>query len=368
MQAITIHAPGRINIIGEHTDYNDGWVLPAAINKGTSCTIKQTDSKHRVELVALDLQERFVFDIHDITRQPSGWQNYLLGVIAEIYKLRTDLRGFRAEFTGNVPIGSGMSSSASLECSLAVGLNRLFNLGFSDWEIIRICQAAEHHYVGTECGIMDQFASIKGKKDHAMLLDCQSLQYEYIPCSSPDYSWMLVNSEVHHSLADSEYNKRKSECLEGLSMLQVQHNNIESIRSISWDQLEQSKEKMHPKLYRRLHHVLSENQRVKTAGQALKTHQYDQLGALLYQSHRSLRDDYEVSCQELDFLVDCTRDWPHVLGSRMMGGGFGGCTINLVQRSMIADFKRAISQAYLHNFDIPCTMYEISIENGASEL
>lgn len=362
---IIAQSPGRINIIGEHTDYNNGFVLPAAIDKVTIVELEKNGTPSTCNFTAKNVDETFQFDLTDFQPLESGWQNYIMGVIAELQKLGAVFTGFNCSFEGNVPIGSGMSSSAALECSLAYGLNELFDLGFDKWQLIEASQMAEHNFVGIKCGIMDQFASVMGKKNHVMRLDCQSLEFEYFPFDLGDYQLLLLNSNVSHQLADSEYNKRREESGIGISILQRQFPTVQSLRDVTFDMLVTVKSEMTDIVYRRCKHVISESERVLQATQALLDRDFQQLGNLIYQSHHSLQYDYEVSCPELDYLSDWTRDKSYVLGSRMMGGGFGGCTINIVEKNKVNQLIEAISKDYKKQFGIDVTPYEVSIEDGA---
>lgn len=362
---ITAQAPGRINLIGEHTDYNDGFVLPAAIDRkmtvrahrnSTSSTVRLTDSKQ---------QQFFSFDLLDFSSLQQGWPNYIMGVVRELQQLGGVIGGFDAEFESNVPIGSGMSSSAALECSFATALNELFGLGFDKWQLIKASQHAEHNFVGMKCGIMDQFASMMGKKDHAMLLDCRSLTFQYYPLELGDYQLLLLNTNVSHSLASSEYNTRRVECEHGAAILQKEYPGIRNLRDVSLEQVLAQKDKMPEHIFRRCHHVVSENQRVLDATKALTTGDFKTLGELMYRSHFSLQNDYEVSCPELNFLVRQTLNKDYITGSRMMGGGFGGCTINLIEKAGVAAFVEDVSKTYCDHFGIDLTPIEVAIGDGA---
>ncbi len=366
--AITVQSPGRINLIGEHTDYNDGFVLPAAIDKKTVMRLKRNGTARQANVIASNLNESFSFDLQNLSPLPGGWQNYIMGVVHELQKLGASIQGFDAEFEGDIPIGGGMSSSAALECSLAFALNEMFDLGFDKWQLIRASQMAEHHFVGIKCGIMDQFASMMGKKGQVMLLDCRSLEYNYFPLELGGYQILLLNTNVSHSLASSEYNARRSECEEGIALLKKNYPEISNLRDVSLEQLVSHKDRIPERILRRCHHVVSENGRVLEATKALLGGDHAALGKLIYQSHFSLQNDYEVSCPELDFLVQQTIGKDCILGSRMMGGGFGGCTINVVEKSRVAEFVEEVSIKYSKRFGIDPTPYFVSIENGAGEV
>ncbi len=362
--SIAVQSPGRINIIGEHTDYNDGYVLPAAIDKKTVTRLRRNGSDSHCYLKASNLGETFSFDLRRMDRQPEGWQNYLLGVVDELQQLGCTLRGFDCEFYGEVPIGGGMSSSAALECSFIYGLNELFELGMDTFQMIKTAQKAENNFVGMKCGIMDQFASMMGRKDHVILLDCRSLEYQYFPLQMDGYQILLLNTNVSHSLASSEYNTRRYECEEGVAHLQKAFPEITSLRDARYDQLQQCRSAMPETVFRRCHHVVTEINRVLEATEALQRGKLAYLGELMYQSHDSLQNQYEVSCPELDFLVDRTREKNFILGARMMGGGFGGCTINIIEKSMRGPFVEEVSRQYFNHFGIDLTPFTIFIEDG----
>ncbi len=363
--AIKVKSPGRINIIGEHTDYNDGFVLPAAIDKATVVHLKKNGTASECSMIALNIGEVAYFDLNNFKPLKNGWQNYMLGVVHELQQIGAKLTGFDCEFGGNVPIGSGMSSSASLECCLAFALNELFELGFDKWQLIKASQMAEHNFVGIKCGIMDQFASMMGKKNHVMLLDCRSLEYQYFPFDLGDYQLLLLNTNVSHSLADSAYNNRRKECESGVKIIQEKHPAIKNLRDVTLDQLSTFKNSMPLTTFKRCYHVVAENQRVIEATEAMKNKDHQLLGELVYQSHFSLQNNYEVSCTELDFLVQLTLDKDYILGSRMMGGGFGGCTISIIKKDMVGIFKMHAAKAYKERFDKDLTPYTVSIEDGA---
>lgn len=363
---IIAQSPGRINIIGEHTDYNEGLVLPAAIDKHTTVQLKKNHDQSKCRVLAKNVDEVFEFELQDLKPLKKGWQNYVMGVVAELQRLGVVLSGFDGEIEGNVPIGSGMSSSAALESSLAYGLNELFELRLDPWQLIKVCQMAEHNFAGIKCGIMDQFASVMGKKNQVMLLDCRTLSYDYYPFDLGAYQVLLLNTNVAHALADSAYNTRREECEYGVHFFQKKYEGINSLRDVSVETLSAEMTKLPQKVAQRCRHVIGENDRVVAATRALVDKEYKILGELLYQSHDSLQHDYEVSCAELDFLVDQTKNKPYVLGSRMMGGGFGGCTINIIEKKWVEPFVEEISKRYKNQFGLETTPYSVSIGNGAS--
>ncbi len=365
-KTITAQAPGRINLIGEHTDYNEGFVLPAAIDKKTVFALQENGSEQLVNITALDVSERFSFELGSFQPLAHGWPNYVMGVVAELQKLGANMRGFDGQFHGNVPIGGGMSSSAALGCSLAVGLNELFGLGFDQWTLIKAAQMAEHNFANTKCGIMDQFASMMGKKDQVMLLDCRSLEFRYLPLDLGAYQLLLLNTQVAHSLAATAYNQRREECAQGVALLQQWFPEITSLRDVTPAMLQLDQDKMPLTIVRRCRHVVRENTRVLEAAASLVENDFQRLGTLMYQSHQSLQQDYEVSCPELDFLVQETLGKEFILGSRMMGGGFGGCTLNIITKSHAAQFVGETDEKYKKQFGINLSAYFIAIDAGAT--
>lgn len=366
MQSITTRAPGRINIIGEHIDYHDGYVLPAAVGCEVQMTVRNNDTPSTINATAKDLNETYSFDLSSYKPLSRGWQNYIMGVFHELEKLGANLKGCDLSFSSTVPMGAGMSSSAALECSLALALNELFNLNYSKVVLAQAAQMAEHNFVGIKCGIMDQFASMMGRANSALLLDCRSLEYEYFSLELGDYQLLLLNSNVSHELATSAYNDRRSTSEAGLAILKSLNPGINSFRDVTMNHLDCAESSMTKVMFRRCSHVVSEIRRTLDACDAMKTGDLDKLGRLIYGSHQSLMNDYEVTCIETDFLVNYTRDKPYVLGSRQMGGGFGGCTINLIHKDHAKSFSAAINQAYQEKFGKSTTPYIMDIADGAS--
>lgn len=362
--SIKVQSPGRINIIGEHTDYNDGFVLPAAIDKYMDMELSLNGSANQVNLHASQLNESYSFDLQHFSPIEGGWQNYLMGVVHELQALGGKIKGFDAKFSGDIPIGGGMSSSAALVCSLAYALNEIFELGFSKIELVQACQRGDHKFVGIRSGIMDQFASMMGKKERVMLLDCRSLEHKYYPLELGDYQVLLLNTNVSHTLASSEYNKRREECETGVSILQQDYPDITHLRDLTLEQLNQHRSALPSSIFQRCHHVVSENQRVMDAVAAMSVGDHNRLGQLLYASHFSLQLDYAVSCAELDFLVQDSLQREYILGSRMMGGGFGGCTINIIEKSKVDTYLDEIAPSYEKQFGRSLSSYSVSIEGG----
>jgi galactokinase len=363
VEPLVIFSPGRINFIGEHTDYNDGYVFPAAIDKGIYLALAA--SKNNTSMIrALDMDASYEFDISKLHKASgAAWQHYFLGIISELAHKGIHLQQVNVVFCGTIPIGSGMSSSAALENAFVYGLNALFDLGLSKEEMIFISQAAEHHYVGVKCGIMDQYASMFGKRDAAILLDCQTLESEVLFLQLPEIALVLINTNVKHKLSDSAYNKRREACERVAA-----HFQVASLRHLEQSDLETSKTDLDTDDYEKASYVLEENKRVLAFKEAVLRANYNEMGALMYQSHEGLRHKYEVSCKELDFLVDYGKDLNYVLGSRMMGGGFGGCTINLIRTERLAEFKRAVSNAYFEEFNRTCDFINVSLSDGTKRL
>lgn len=359
-------SPGRINLIGEHIDYNDGFVLPAAIDKGIYFALAPNGSD-LVNFYSIDFEEGFSTPLKGIGKN-SGWRNYLLGVLNEFLLLGKPVGGFDCVFAGDIPIGSGMSSSAAAEGGLAFAINDLYHFGLNRVELALLCQRAEHNFPGVQCGIMDQFANMMGKAGQVILLDCRDLQHRYFPLPADEYGIMLVNSMVKHSLASGEYNVRRQQCEEGLAVLRSEAG-IHSFRDIEDLQiLESCRKKMTEVTYRRCRYVIEEIARTKKAAVLLQQNNLPGFGELMFASHAGLRDGYEVSCPELDFLVETARNLPFVIGSRMMGGGFGGCTINLVRKSNEEIFANAIQSGYSVAFDIEAEVYAVEVGGGTGEL
>ena len=358
-EPLLIFSPGRINIIGEHTDYNDGFVFPAAVNKGIAAAIQKTDANNSTA-IALDLDSTIKFELDKIKPSKEGsWENYVFGVVAEIQNKNKVIGNFNIIFKGNIPGGAGMSSSAALENSVVFGLNELFDLGLTKHEMILISQKAEHNYVGVNCGIMDQYASMFGIKDHALHLDCRTVESNPYKIDFENHQLMLINTNVKHSLSDSAYNDRRSAC-ESVSELL----NIKALRDATEADLETVADKVTPANYQKALFVIQENNRTIKAAKAIEDNDLELLGALIYQSHEGLSNQYKVSCDELDFLVAQAKKNKHVLGARMMGGGFGGCTINLIDKSEAKAFAETASEAYKNEFNNECSVYFIELSEG----
>ncbi|WP_372794837.1 galactokinase [Lutibacter sp.] len=356
---IFIKSPGRINLIGEHTDYNEGFVFPAAINKGIITAIQKSDSDF-CTLISIDFNEEYTFSLKNLDPiKNGGWKNYILGVIAEIQKKGIEIKAFNIVFGGDIPIGSGLSSSAALENSIVYGLNELFKLGLTKKEMIFISQKAEHNYVGVRCGIMDQYASMFGEENRALFLDCRTFEATKINIDLKEYQLVLINTNVKHSLSESAYNDRRSVCEKVASLL-----NIFALRDASEEDLLQIKSKISEEDYQKSLYVVQENQRVQQAVEALKNNDILMLGKLLYESHNGLQNQYKVSCEELDFLVKKAKENLNVIGARMMGGGFGGCTINIISKKATPNFVKEVSELYHEKFNNECSIYFVEISEG----
>jgi galactokinase len=356
---LLVFSPGRINIIGEHTDYNDGFVFPAAVDKGIAAAIQKSDSGHSTA-IALDLDSTINFELDKLKPSKEGsWENYVLGVVAELQNRNIVVGDFNIIIKGNIPGGSGMSSSAALENSVVFGLNELFKLGLSKHDMILISQKAEHNYVGVNCGIMDQYASMFGIKNNALHLDCRTVESKPYEINFKNHQLMLINTNVKHSLSDSAYNDRRSAC-ESISELL----GVKALRDATEADLETIIDKVTPANYQKALYVIQENNRTVKAAKAIEDGDLETLGALIYQSHNGLSTQYKVSCDELDFLVEQAKKNKHVLGARMMGGGFGGCTINLVAKSEAKAFAETASKAYKNKFDKACSVYFIQLSDG----
>lgn len=360
-------SPGRINLIGEHTDYNGGFVFPGAIDKGMVAEIRLNGTE-KIRAYAIDLDEYAEFGFSNENEIPSqGWAKYIFGVCREIIKRGGKIGGFDTAFTGDVPLGAGMSSSAALESTYAYALNDLFSLGIDTFELAKIGQATEHNYVGVMCGIMDQFASLFGKKGSLMLLDCRSLEYEYYPFNPEGYKLVLLDSVVKHELASSAYNKRRQSCENVAAAIRKNHPEVEFLRDASMEMLEEVKGVVSEEDHMRAEYVIEEVQRVMDVCDALEKGDYETVGEKMYGTHHGMSKLYEVSCDELDFLNDIAKKCG-VTGSRVMGGGFGGCTINLVKEELYDAFVKEAFKAFKEKFGHEPKLYDVVISDGARKL
>jgi galactokinase len=359
-------SPGRINIIGEHTDYNAGFVLPAAINKEMYFAIAP-NTCNSFRFYAYDLQESSEISSSDIQIQTlKTWTNYLLGVVAQIKKRGISIPTVDVVIGSTIPVGAGISSSAAMECGFLFALNSLFSFQFSTIEMVQMAQMAEHEYAGVKCGIMDQFAVMHGKENHVIKLDCRSLEFSYSPLQLNDYTILLCDTAVKHSLASSEYNLRRAECEKGVSVISQHYNNnnINSLRDVSLEQLNHCAHLLSTLTIDRCSYVIEENIRLEKTCKAMDSNDLKTVGEMIFASHEGLKNKYEVSCKELDVLVDIARSTSGVLGARMMGGGFGGCTINIVHNDIVADFKQRVQKEYYLAYNKPENIIEVAICNG----
>ncbi len=358
-------SPGRINIIGEHVDYNDGYVLPAAIDKVICFAFEKTNSKTS-KIVAIDLDESFEINIDNpLTLNDAIWTNYFRGVLQQLKNKGIAIEGFNCVFSSAIPVGAGLSSSAALECGFLYGLNELFHLNIKPVDIALIGQSAEH-WVGINCGIMDQFASVMGKENQVIKIDCRTLEYEYHKADFSGYSLLLFDSNVKHSLFSSEYNQRRQECEQGLAILTDHFPEVTSFRYCTEAQIRSIKDKMTEDVFKRSYFAIKEIKRVTLACEALDRGDILTLGQLMFDTHEGLSKEYEVSCAELDMIVDTLKKESAVVGSRVMGGGFGGCTINLIKKGEEEAIKTKLTQLYQATFGIELKTYEVTISNGTS--
>ncbi|HET7000573.1 MAG TPA: galactokinase [Puia sp.] len=356
-------APGRVNLIGEHTDYNQGFVLPAAIDRNIWLAMAPNGKNH-LTVRALEYQEDYTFSLDDM-HPVKGWPTYLLGMIYMIMPEHRLPVGMDVVVTGNVPVGAGMSSSAALCSAFGLALNEFFHLGLSRMELALAGQKTEHQFANLQCGIMDQFASLHGKSGHLIKLDCRNLEYEYIPFDFPDIRLILVNSMVSHSLASSEYNLRRQQCNTGVEVLRKYDSNIHSLRDVGSELLENHKAELDSTVYKRCRFIIGENQRLLAGCDFLKQHDLEAFGRLMYASHDGLSNDYAVSCPESDFLVGAIKEMKGVKGARQMGGGFGGCIITLVENDSAEIFISGIQSSYEKKYGRIPDCYSTVISEGA---
>ena len=362
---LLVRSPGRVNLIGEHTDYNMGFVLPASINKAIYLGIQKRDDQE-IHLVSYDYNDHYESQLHNL--KPSGklWPDYILGVVEQMQKAGAKIGGFNLVFGGDIPTGAGLSSSAALECATGFALNELYKCGFSKMEIVKMGQAAENHFVGVNCGIMDQFASVFGREKQLIRLDCQSLEYAYIPFNDADIEIVLFDTQVKHSLASSAYNDRRAQCEKGVALIQAHHPEVKSLRDATEEMLLKYVKPINEETYNRCNYVVSEIQRLLDGCKDLENDDLETFGKRMFETHAGLRDLYEVSCPELDHLVNLVSNNPGVLGARMMGGGFGGCTINLMKKEAVEALISEVTAGYkkLTGKDVQVIIAQIG--NGTS--
>ncbi|MBL7725918.1 MAG: galactokinase [Chitinophagaceae bacterium] len=361
---IVVRSPGRINLIGEHTDYNEGFVLPAAIDKAVYVTIEKIEGA-KLYLHSIDFNESAEVELADIKPVFGHWSTYILGVVDQFLQKGQTVPGFKLGIYGNVPLGAGLSSSAAIECAVAFALNELLQSGFSRKELALIAQAAEHKYAGVKCGIMDQFASLFGKKDHVIRLDCRSLEYEYFPLELGEYEIVLFDTMVKHTLASSEYNIRRSQCEEGVMLIGQNYPSVHSLRDATVEMVNECIGEFET-AHRRCKFVVEENIRLQEGCTDLLNGNVEAFGKKMFATHEGLSKEYEVSCKELDYLVSYVKNNPDVIGARMMGGGFGGCTINIIQKDAVEGLVSKLTEAYAQNMGRELKYYLVSIEDGTT--
>jgi len=361
---LIIRSPGRINIIGEHTDYNNGFVLPAAIDKAAYFGVSLRDD-NEMHLMAADLSEDFSIRISELKPVANiNWPNYILGPVAQFQKKGITLKGFNAILMSDVPIGAGLSSSAAVECATTFAFNELLDIRLENIELVKMSQMAEHEYAGVKCGIMDQFACIMGKKDHVIKLDCHSLEYQYLPFKLEGYKILLLNTNVKHSLGSSQYNARLEECEQAVEWVKENVPDVQCLRDVSETMLDKYVFPKNKLIDKRGRFIIQEIQRLQKACEDLQKGDLNALGKKMYLTHEGLSNMYGVSCKELDYLVAAVKNNNAVLGARMMGGGFGGCTINLVKEDAIESITSGLQIRYESEMKLPLTYYVTTIENG----
>ena len=360
-------SPGRINLIGEHTDYNNGFVFPGAVEQGIIAEVKPNGTR-KVRAYSIDLKDYTEFLLDDEQGPRATWARYIFGVCREMMALGVPVEGFNTAFAGDVPLGAGMSSSAALESTFAYALNDLWGDNkIEKMELARVGQRTEHKYVGVNCGIMDQAISVLGKKGALLRLDCRSGEYEYFPWTPKGYQLLLVNSCVKHQLVGSPYNERRLSCEKVASVIAKKHPEVESLRDANYDMLEEVKPEITDEEYRRARYVIGEVARVLTVCDALQKDDYETVGQMMYETHYGLSKEYEVSCEELDFLNDIAKE-EGVTGSRIMGGGFGGCTINLIADELVDNFKKVVKDKFKARYGKEPILIDVVIGDGARKL
>ena len=365
-EGVVYTSPGRINLIGEHTDYNGGFVFPGAIDKGIYACIR-LNGTNKVRAYSFDKEEYCEFGMNEEDHPHLHWANYIFGVCREIIKRGYQLEGFDAVFYGDVPIGAGMSSSAALESAFGFALNELLNLGIDKFELARIGQATEHNYVGVKCGIMDQFASLFGKKGHLMRLNCATMEFEYFPFNPQGYKVVLLDTVVKHTLASSAYNRRRESCENACAHIAAKHPEVKYLSDATMAMLNEIDMEIPAEDYMRAEYVIGEKQRVLDVCDALEKGDYVTVGERMYGTHYGMSKLYEVSCEELDFLNDIAKECG-VTGSRVMGGGFGGCTINLVKDGLYDSFVKTAKEKFTAKFGHEPKVYDVVISDGARKL
>ena len=359
-------SPGRVNLIGEHTDYNGGFVFPGAIDKGIYAVINPNGTD-KVRAYSLDYSQQAEFGMNEEDAPQESWARYIFGVCREMKKRGFEPKGFDTVFVGDVPLGAGMSSSAALESTFANALNEIFNLNIDRFELARIGQSTEHNYCGVKCGIMDQFASVFGKKGHLMRLNCATMEFEYFPFNPEGYKVVLLDTVVKHELASSAYNKRRESCENACAHIKANHPEVNFLSDATMAMLDEVKAEISEEDYMRAVYVIGEKQRVLDVCDALEKGDYETVGDRMFGTHYGMSKEYEVSCEELDFLNDIAKQCG-VTGSRVMGGGFGGCTINLVKEDLYDNFIATAKKEYLAKYNREPKVYDVVISDGARRI
>ena len=359
-------SPGRVNLIGEHTDYNGGFVFPGAIDKGIYAVINPNGTD-KVRAYSLDYSQQTEFGMNEEDAPQESWARYIFGVCREMKKRGFEPKGFDTVFVGDVPLGAGMSSSAALESTFANALNEIFNLNIDRFELARIGQSTEHNYCGVKCGIMDQFASVFGKKGHLMRLNCATMEFEYFPFNPEGYKVVLLDTVVKHELASSAYNKRRESCENACAHIKANHPEVNFLSDATMAMLDEVKSEISEEDYMRAVYVIGEKQRVLDVCAALEKGDYETVGDRMFGTHYGMSKEYEVSCEELDFLNDIAKQCG-VTGSRVMGGGFGGCTINLVKEELYDNFIATAKKEYLAKYNREPKVYDVVISDGARRI
>jgi len=359
---LIVHAPGRVNLIGEHTDYSEGYVLPVAINMGISLGISKIEGSKVIAVYSVDYDKKVVSLYSDLVKSTVDWFNYPMGVVKVLIKQGFEFEGVRITFTGNVPVGAGLSSSAALEIAVAYAIQSLYHLDIEGAHLAKICQQAEHEVVGVKCGIMDQYISRMGKRDNALLIDCRTLEYRHVPLNLQSACFLITNSNVPHQLARSKYNERVAECEEAVKVLASSKPGT-SLRDFTLDDFEENRNHLAANIRKRAFHVISENTRVLQAENSLQKGDLAEFGKLMNESHDSLKIYYEVSSPELDWLVESAQAIPGCYGSRMTGAGFGGCTITLIDRASVAQYREKIKE-YEPKFGFKPVGYDVIMTEG----
>lgn len=363
---VCVKSPGRINLLGEHTDYNDGYVMPAAIDLAVYLAISKR-SDPTLKWFAADLNQTYEGNIERLDRSPLGWPDYWLGAIQQLKLAGCKISGFNAVVTADLPIGAGLSSSAALTCGILFALNHVFELNLPTIQLIKMAQATEHTFIGLQCGIMDQFANMMGREGQVILLDCRSLDHQYAPFDFPGIDLVLLDTGVKHSLAASAYNQRRQECFAGVQLIQKKFPAVQSLRDADVDMVVATIPKSDI-AHQRCMYVVQENNRVLDSVEQLKQGNLTAFGKNMFSTHAGLRDQYAVSCDEADFLVAQAKATHFVVGARMMGGGFGGCTLNLIPTSEMESFLTTISHQYMDRFQRNLVFHRVRLSAGTAVL